>query len=276
MDTEIVNMLPMIFGAVAVLLNCIAYCITKTLTYRRGRPSLLCCAAWSSILTCVLLLASGGCSIWLSVKCHLMGWTTWIGFFVVLSGMYWMVQAMKYHKMAKTQSAGYQPFNHNEAAERRGQQPQRRRSNAPLIVEVDSNNPGISIEHNLSSSVSPMSSAAKSNKSRFSQPLIRNAVPPSPFLGTQGTDSYVAIPMSITKSTVPRSGCTTPQGMSPGPTLGKLPQEEEEENEPMNDTLTEPQAEDSIDEEDGKQEVEDETPRGSPERKTSEGNDTMC
>jgi len=251
-----VNMLPMIFGAVAVLVNCIAYCITKTLTYRRGRPSLLCCAAWSSILTCVLLLASGGCSIWLSVKYDLMGWTTWIGFFVVLSGMYWMVQAMKYHKMAKTQSAGYQPFNHNEAAERRGQQPQRRRSNAPLIVEVDSNNPGISIEHNLSSSVSPMSSAAKSNKSRFSQPLIRNAVPPSPFLGTQG--------------------CTTPQGMSPGPTLGKLPQEEEEENEPMNDTLTEPQAEDSIDEEDGKQEVEDETPRGSPERKTSEGNDTMC
>ena len=49
----------------------------------------------------------------------------------------------------------------------------------------------------------------------------------------------------------------------------------------MNDTLTEQHAEDSIyvedddDEEDGKLD-EEETPMGGPERKTSEGNDTMC
>jgi len=193
------------------------------------------------------------------------------GFFIVISAMYWMVQAMKYHKMAKTQSAGYQPFNHNASDDR--PQPQRRRSNAPLIVEVDPNNPASSP---MSSTSSTMSSAAK-QKQRFSQPLIRNAVPPSPFVGTQGTDSYVAIPMSITKSTIPRSGCSTPQAMSPGPTVGQSLHDEEEE-EPMNDTLDEPQAEDSMDdeEEDGKREVEEETPRGSPERKTSEGNDTMC
>jgi len=271
--TDILKMLPMIFGAVAVILNCMAYCIVKTLTYRRGRPSRLCCAAWSSIFAALLLLASGGCSIWLSMKYRLTT-STWIGFFVVLSGMYWMVQAMKYHKMAKTQSAGYQPFNHNASDDDERRQPQRRRSNAPLIVEVDDpNNLGMSIEQQISS----LSSPATSSKSRFSQRLIRQAVPPSPFVCTQGTDSYVAIPMSITKSIVPRSGSTTPQGMSPIATLG---QHAEDHEEPMNDTLTEPQAEDSMDdedEEDGKQEVEDEeTPRGTPERKTSEGNDTMC
>ena len=164
---DYLSLLPVAFGALSLILNFITYCIVRKLTYRRHRPSRLCCCAWTCVLSSLLLFGIGGFEIWWSLSSEAGG--TWIGFLVVLSGLYWSVQAMKYHKMAKTQSAGYQPFNHNDSAP--DSQPPRRRSNAPLIVEVDSNNP--SIEPNISSSISPMSSAAKS---RFSQPLIRNAV----------------------------------------------------------------------------------------------------
>lgn len=272
------SFLPLAFGGSSLIINFIAYIIVRKMTYRRPRTSGSCCCAWTSALSSILLLGIGACDIWWSLSSEAGG--TWIGFLVVLSGLYWSVQAMKYHKMVRTQSSGYQAFNNN-AAEPSSPSP-RRRSNAPLIVEVDSNNPSMGIEPNLSSSISPMSSAAKS---RYSQPLIRNAVPPSPFIssGNQGTDSYVAIPMSITK-TVPRcADSSTPQGTMPSHTLGDI-QLNEEEDEEMNDTLTEQHAEDSIyieeeeeprDGDDGKAE-EEETPRGGTERKTSEGNATLC
>merc|ERR1719242_991212 len=96
-------------------------------------------------------------------------------------------------------------------------------------------------------SLDPNVASPVSSRSQHSQSLIRNAVPPSPFIGTQGTDSYVAIPMSITKSQ-PRSDYGTPQGT--GHTLGSHLEEELEDEDKdchsLNDTLTEPHAEDSI------------------------------
>jgi len=262
---EYLSLFPVAFGAVALILNSIAYCTVRKLTYRGQRRSRLCCSAWTSVFAALLLLGIGGFEIWWTIAED--AGAAWIGFVIALSGLYWMAQAMKYHKLAKAATnTGYRPFNHNDA-DRHREEP-RRRSNAPLIVEVDPNdNAAMSIEPNVSSSISPSSVV----KSRFNQPLICNAVPPSPFICAQGTESqYVAIPMSITKSTqIPRSGSSTPQGT--GHTLGR--------DEEATDTLTEPQAEPSgySEDEDGKHEVDEEdTPRGGPERKTSEGNDTMC
>merc|ERR1712080_586555 len=125
--------------------------------------------------------------------------SSWIGFVIVLSGLYWTIQAMKYHKSAKTLSAGYQPFNDQQQSD---QEQLPRRSNAPLIVEVDSNGPNshhpMSLEPNMSSTLSP--------KSIYSQSLIRNAVPPSPFIGTQdygtpqGNDNTLGHPKRRTKT----------------------------------------------------------------------------
>jgi len=277
---------PLIFGAVAMIINTIAYIIVKKLSFpfhHRRRPFRLCCCAWTCIFAAFILIAMGGFTIYLCLSVDNTA-ETWIGLLIVLSGLYWLIQTRKYYQMARTRSAGYQPFNHNDSGSAPREEPQRRRSNAPLIVEVDSNNPNVSIEPDLSSSISAKCSS-QTGKARYSQPLVRSAVPPSPFIGTQGTDSYVAIPMSITKTQLPRSGCTTPQGTSP--TLGHLHDEEEEEEIEMNDTLTEPHAEASTyieeeeeardgDEEDGKSDEVEQTPMGGPERKTSEGNDTMC
>merc|ERR550525_395071 len=254
-----------------MILNCTTWAIVRRLTYRRPRRSTLCCCAWTSVCSSLVLFAAGGFTIWISVEFD--AGSSWIGFVIVLSALYWTIQAMKYHKSATTLSAGYQPFNEQPQS----QEEPLRRSNAPLIVEVDSNGPNsqhpMSLDPNMSSTLSP--------KSIYSQSLIRNAVPPSPFIGTQGTDSYVAIPMSITKSQ-PRSDYGTPQGTHH--TLGSHLEEEnlEQEDEDkdchsLNDTLTEPHAEDSIyieeveeeEDVDGKQEEKNDT-LGGPERKTSE------
>merc|ERR1719499_1688897 len=203
-------------------------------------------------MTSMLLFSTGGFEIYVVVIWSMAGQSL-IGFLTVLSGFYWLAQGIRYQKNARTQSAGYQAFNHDDDSSHRSrEEPERRRSNAPLIVEVDSNNPAVSIERDISSSLSAKSSG-KSGKARFSQPLIRNAVPPSPFIGTQDSN--------------------TPQGT--GSTLGHLDLNDEEDNDDdieMNDTLTEQHAEDSIyieeedEEEDGKVD-EEVTPMGSPERK---------
>jgi len=272
---------PVVFGATAIILNFMAYLIVRKVTFYRTTPRRMWCCAWTCVMTSLLLLSTGGFEIYVVLIWRIPGQSL-IGFLTVLSGFYWLAQGIRYQKNARTQSAGYQAFNHDDdSSHRHREEPERRRSNAPLIVEVDSNNPAISIERDISSSLS-VKSSGKSGKARYSQPLIRNAVPPSPFIGTQGTDSYVAIPMSITKTQPPRSDSNTPQGT--GSTLGHLDLNDEEDNDDdieMNDTLTEQHAEDSIyieeeEEEDGSKVDEVETPMGSPERKTSEGNDTMC
>merc|ERR550525_1191527 len=235
-----------------MILNCTTWAIVRRLTYRRPRRSTLCCCAWTSVCSSLVLFAAGGFTIWISVEFD--AGSSWIGFVIVLSALYWTIQAMKYHKSAHTLSAGYQPFNEQPQS----QEEPPRRSNAPLIVEVDSNGPNsqhpMSLDPNMSSTLSP--------KSIYSQSLIRNAVPPSPFIGTQDYG--------------------TPQGTHH--TLGSHLEEEDLEQEDedkdchsLNDTLTEPHAEDSIyieeveeeEDVDGKQEEKNDT-LGGPERKTSE------
>eukprot|EP00486_Rosalina_sp_Unknown_P002071 CAMPEP_0201566754 /NCGR_PEP_ID=MMETSP0190_2-20130828/6793_1 /ASSEMBLY_ACC=CAM_ASM_000263 /TAXON_ID=37353 /ORGANISM="Rosalina sp." /LENGTH=256 /DNA_ID=CAMNT_0047985913 /DNA_START=399 /DNA_END=1169 /DNA_ORIENTATION=- len=239
---------------------------------------------------------------------------TWWGWILILFSIFWLLRGNKFRRQARTISAGYQYFDNNlnnDNVEEPQEAPQRRLSNAPQIVVVSSdqtNNPSSSLQPNSSASIvqGGMAPNALSQPmmSAYDAPLIRNAVPPSPFVCTQGNDSYIvpSIPMAnVTTISRISSGPMTPRGTR---TIGNVANENDDQY--MDDAYdddndTQPHAEDSIyidedneddndnddnknqenksneeeDEDDGKNEIEPETPKGPSERKTSEGNVTF-
>merc|ERR1712013_594041 len=191
------------------------------------------------------------------------------GWLLLLFGVLWLIRGSKLRRRALTVSAGYHAFNDDVAADNAVNAPHSNsNSNASVEVAVDSNVP---------SSSSSMAPAAlhEASSSRLSQPLIRNAVPPSPFASCQGNELYAlpSIPMISTKP-IPAETLTTH-------TKGRNDNEEEEENEENEEKIvnTHDQYEDAEDSIYVEETEEQETPSGgpdTPERKTSEGNTTMC
>lgn len=263
-------------GAAGFLLSLIAYCLIRRISAGGATPSRLYCNARTCFMVGVLKLGIG---IFEITYFNSSGGTWW-GWILILFSIFWIVRGNTFRRKAASISAGYHSFNHSHSDnEENMDEPQRRLSNAPQVVIVSDN---VSINNVSYPSHASMHGGSAPNAlqqpmmSQYDQPIIRNAVPPSPFIGSQGNDSYIvpSIPMAITIT--PRSGTTTPPSI---PTIGN------EENQDIIDT--QPHAEDSIyiedddqdivhhnDEDDGKNEIEPETPKGA-ERKTSEGNVTF-
>lgn len=294
-------------GASGFLLSLVAYCLIRRIIANGATPGRLRCNARICFIVGFMKMGVG---IFEIIYFNESGGTWW-GWILILFSIFWLLRGNKFRRQARTVSAGYQYFDNNlneNQNEEPQEAPQRRLSNAPQIVVVSSNpsNNASSLQPNSSASIvqGGMAPNALSQPmmSAYDAPIIRKAVPPSPFVCAQGNDSYIvpSIPMAnVTTISRISSGPMTPRGTR---TIGNVANENDDQY--MDDAYddhndTQPHAEDSIyieedneddnddnknqenksneeeDEDDGKNEIEPETPKGPSERKTSEGNVTF-
>jgi len=267
-------------GAAGFLLSLLAYCVVRRIMAGGQTPARLYCNARVCIMVGLLKMSIG---IFEIVYFNDSGGTWW-GMPLVLFSLFWLVRGSKFRRQAATVSAGYQAFNQQHQQQPADYQREHRLSNAPQIVIVS--DPAPQAQTALAKpSRSGHAGLSRPAMSNFDAPLIRNAVPPSPFTCTQGTEPYIVpsinmAPMAhVLTPTTPRSDIVmiTPRTHQ---TIGNVATANDGD---LDDTQQ--HAEDSIyieeeeedeDGDDGKvSEVEHETPSGPAERKTSEGNVTF-
>jgi len=255
MSESIFN-LPNAIGVSSFLLSLVTYCLLRRLLSSEPQtPSQLYWAARICLLCGALKFGLGILEIYLGkMQPHKHAVGMYWGWALLLFAVLWLIRGSKLRRRATTVSAGYLAFNHEAAVNDLNFIANANASNAPVQVAVDASN----------SSVAPAA-----NKSRLAQPLIRNAVPPSPFASSQGNELYVlpSIPMMLTKPQTPPETHSDASMRTPGHSVSPVDAEEEKI---VNTQDHQEDAEDSI-----YVEEEPET-NGGPERKTSEGNTTMC
>eukprot|EP01083_Nonionella_stella_P087063 242068_1 len=246
-------------GAGGFLLSLIAYCIIRRIDIGGQSPSRLYCNARTCFIAGLLKLGIGIFEITYFNSSGGMWW----GWLLIIFGMFWLIRGNRYRNHAASMSAGYQSFDDDDHASNPPSSSRRRASSGPQIIIVSES--ANALQQRM------IDNARYDDANR----VIHNAVPPSPFSGTQGTDSY-CIPMEVTSHNINVSD--TPRMYMTRSTVGNACETCEEENE------TEPHAEDSvyleekdIDEDDDKNEIEVnvETPNGPVISTALEGNVTF-
>jgi len=247
--------LPNAIGAGSLLISLITYCLLRRLLSATPQtPARLYWAARLCLLCGALKLGVGIFEITFFKDAGGIYW----GWLLLLVAVLWLIRGSKLRRRARIVSAGYLAFNDNGAdananINANANASNAMNANAPIKVAIDSNS---------------------SSKKQLSQSLIRNAVPPSPFSSCpfEGNELYPlpSIPMIRTNSNAAE---TLIRPSTPGHSVEHSIDDVEEEEKIVNTLDHREDAEDSI----YVDEVE--TPSGgpqTPERKTSEGNTTMC